>query len=166
MQRAESPYDGIRAATPHFRRGFVERVEVPALSWVFERRYQGHAEGLPVQPDDVLNPTEWRVTPWALAVASTHPVTEWECLDRAPWESVLGAPVWWLNEDRVGVGPVPAACVIPGVVLRAMPAAVRAPNDWRAAFSNDREANDALALALGDVVRAGAGLTPGTGAGV
>lgn len=55
---------------PHFRRGFVERVEVPALSWLFERYVAESVYGH--SPEYA-----WRVTPWALAVASTHPVTEW-----------------------------------------------------------------------------------------
>lgn len=56
----------LACATPHWHRGFVGRVDVPALSWV--------CEFVPPKWD---NPPEWRVTPWALAVAAAHPVTEW-----------------------------------------------------------------------------------------
>ena len=48
-----------------FRRGFVEVVKVPGLAWVMEF----------VPPKWGIVPL-WRVTPWAIAIARTLPVTE------------------------------------------------------------------------------------------
>lgn len=75
----------LACATPHWHRGFVGRVDVPALSWV--------CEFVPPKWD---NPPEWRVTPWAIAIARTHPVTEFVIGDREPqpWNATEGPFTW------------------------------------------------------------------------
>jgi len=182
--------------TPHFRRGFVERVEVPGLAWVFERVAVDCPECGETAPGDDpetgAHPqcvhcrgtgtdstrTEWRVTPWALAVAGTHPVTEFVIGDREPWalavagthpvtEFVIGdrepwagshyesRQWWWVNADREQpVDGVPESCLIPRPLMLAIPERYRSPSNRRAQFETEGEALSALATAAADVVRA------------
>jgi hypothetical protein len=100
-------------ATPHWHRGFIGRADVPALSWVCERveatcrlcRGAGWGE-CPESGLDADCPqchgtgtdsarTVWRVTPWALAVAAAHPVTEWWIGGLEPFLFGAGGPVSW-----------------------------------------------------------------------
>jgi uncharacterized protein (TIGR02996 family) len=126
-----------------FRRGFVDSVKVPRPEWVFEQRYQGHAAGRPVQPDDTLNPTEWSVTEWAKAIAQAHPVTRW---------------VFPFQVEHVGAGAVfvPTTANLPDPLVDELVADPRAVGRTTL-FMKESNLLDALALAAGRVVRRAAG---------
>lgn len=144
--------------TWHFRRGFVERVEVPELEWVFG-----------FVPPKWDNPLEWTVTPWALAVAGTHPVTEFVMGDREPVKQDAAEEMWcWFSSEaaaRFGLDDHPEGDV-PQVIIDAMPAEkvdgrrkhrprmVRSEGGGYVTCYSREQALAALATAAADVVRA------------
>lgn len=176
MMHAEYPgHDGTATATPHFHRGFVERVEVPALAWVLEQvaakckmcRGAGWCE-CPESGLDADCPqchgtgtdstrTEWRVTEWAKAVAGTHPVTEFVIGDREPrrhyyMQGEIGAD-WLLDADT----PADEGSVIPQPIYDRIASDLmymREKGFSRGQWEQSREAAlSALAIAAADVVR-------------
>jgi uncharacterized protein (TIGR02996 family) len=144
FDRRDSPEANFAAPTYTFRRGFVGRVECPALSWVCGRYVAESVYGH--SPEYA-----WRVTPWALAVASTHPVTEFVIGDREPWEiegqQDRSHPWVWRPEDGVG-GERER-------LIRPLFNAIKAPRKTihGAYYPTREQALDALATAAADVVR-------------
>lgn len=122
-------------ATPHVRRGFVERVEVPALSWVFEQIDPAETRC------DVYPPELWRVTPWALAVGGAHPVTEFVIGDREPARAPVNGGVMFGWNFGNGDEPHRLPKILPYFPETA----------W---FDSREKALSALATAAADWVRA------------
>ena len=156
-------------AIPHFARGFVERVEVPALSWVMERVEvecgqcdgQGELEtgsGM-IRECPSCNGTgrlaePWRVTDWALAVARVHPVQRWECADREPHLNI-GGYRWYDEDQHYTLDEDGQRAELPNLVLKAI-----AARSKFVSFDTPDQARVALARALGDAVRAAAEVQP------
>lgn len=156
--------------TPHFRRGFVERVEVPGLAWLFEhKRFVRRREPSPIsflrEPEDaIITPPppleeyyEWRVTEWAKAVGAAHPVTEFVIGDREPrrhyyMQGEIGAD-WLLDADT----PADEGSVIPQPIYDRIASDLmymREKGFSRGQWEQSREAAlSALAIAAADVVR-------------
>ena len=150
-------------AIPRFARGFVERVEVPALSWVMERVEvecgqcdgQGELEtgsGM-IRECPSCNGTgrlaePWRVTDWALAVARVHPVQRWECADREPHLNI-GGYRWYDEDQHYTLDEDGQRAELPNLVLKAI-----AARSKFVSFDTPDQARVALARALGDAVRA------------
>lgn len=115
-----------------FRRGFVERVDVPALSWLFERHGVSYGRSDSQQA--------WRVTDWALAVASAHPVTEFAF----PFPELV----------FVGEGEVAAESGDLPKPLYELLCCDRRARHGLAVFADEPELMNALATAAADWVRA------------
>lgn len=177
MNREGAIFDGSgwEGCTPHFERGFVARVEVPALSWVIERCEAacpgcsgtgrvpkqrgrgGWTNGGGTYRCEACSGSgyapPWRVTDWALAIARAHPVTRWEVGDREPyWDAGVWQffgtddPAYLTDEEPLNVPVV----LHDAWRVRVTKAAQSRGEDGRIA------SRDALALALGEVVRAAA----------
>jgi uncharacterized protein (TIGR02996 family) len=123
-------------------RGFPVAVRC-RMEDVLREQYEGHAAGLAIMPGDVLNAREWVLTPWAEGIARAHPVTRWEIADRGPAVvTVQGERFYgWNSGDGDNVEPYR----IPRCVMDEFPETA-----W---FGTEAEARDALARAVGRVVR-------------
>ncbi len=159
-------FDEHGKPTPHFRRGFVGRVGVPALSWVCERvaakckrcdgkgwySFRGAEFGYEEEWCAECNRTGtvqvWRVTDWALAVARVHPVQRWECADREPHLNI-GGYRWYDEDQHYTLDEDGQRAELPNLVLKAI-----AARSKFVSFDTPDQARVALARALGDAVRA------------
>lgn len=111
----------------------------------------------------------WQPTPWAREVAESLPVVAWEIVDREPAGLGTGIAEWYTERD----GLPSDNYRIPTLVFNELkgarhtfPSAYapdRTPVNWCAVYDSPELARDALALAVGCVVRQLCGLS-GTGA--
>lgn len=135
-----------------FRRGLLDRVEVPRLSDCFVKKI-GYRHDPPVLTTETI----WRPTPWLRAVVTGHPtVTQVVPLDRVPYPEDRVERVFWSDESVPGDG----RSGLPSPVFRALtgfiPASEMKQSVSKVRWYPTREAAvAALGAAVVTVARAG-----------